>query len=365
MASFFVKKGNIIRLESKESSTTYDKLPVGHYLVQFHPDLGFYLEPVESGSLPKKIYGGHKKDADRVMQTFLSRPHSTGVLLVGEKGSGKTMLAHLISDSATKLEIPTLIINQPFTGDHFNNFLNEISQSCVVLFDEFEKVYDKEKQPMILTLMDGVFSGQKLYLLTANDKWKIDSHMRNRPGRLFYMLEYKGLEADFIREFCNDTLVNKQNIEGVCAIANLFQDFNFDMLQALIEEMNRYDETASDALRLLNCKPELDSKGNYLISLTPPVGKVIGQFTESWVGNPMVGSIQLQYGLGPKDSEGDYTSYPDTEFTIKDLISMDPDTGVLTMLNKAGFGLTLVKDLPKSFSFHDLPHAARMSALAL
>ena len=78
--------------------------------------------------------------------------------------------------------------------------------------DEFEKTYTKEGknyQAKILTLFDGVYSSKKLFLLTCNDKSKMDSHMLNRPGRLYYLLEFHGLDQAFIREYCEDNLIRK------------------------------------------------------------------------------------------------------------------------------------------------------------
>jgi len=106
--------------------------------------------------------------------------------------------------------------------------------------DEFEKVYttgadehgrwrgDANYQAKLLTLLDGVYSSRKLFLLTSNSKNSMDSHMMNRPGRLYYMLEFNGLDASFVEEYCEDNLVQKEYIPAVTAISSLFESFNFD-----------------------------------------------------------------------------------------------------------------------------------------
>jgi hypothetical protein len=96
--------------------------------------------------------------------------------------------------------------------------------------------------------------------MTCNEVHRINDYMRNRPGRIFYAINFDGLDAAFIREYCEDNLKNKQNIESVCRTAVMFERFNFDILKALVEEMNRYNETASDALELLNAKPHGNSQ---------------------------------------------------------------------------------------------------------
>ena len=55
-------------------------------------------------------------------------------------------------------------------------------------------------QDSLLTLLDGVYVNHMLFLLTTNDKFRVSSHMRNRPGRIYYVLDFYGLSDDFIRE---------------------------------------------------------------------------------------------------------------------------------------------------------------------
>jgi hypothetical protein len=363
MASFFVKKGPYLVLESEEATVKFERLPVGTYVVQFNPMAGFYLEPIEVSALPEKIYGTHRQDAKRILNTFLDRPRSTGVLLSGEKGSGKTMLTRLISHEAAERGMPTLVINTPYTGDNFNTFLSEISQPCVVLFDEFEKVYDKDSQPGLLTLMDGVVKSQKLYLLTTNDKWAISFFMRNRPGRLFYMLEYTGLSTDFVREYCQDNLKNKSQIESVVTVTHLFSEFNFDMLQALVEEMNRYGETVSEALRLLNVKPDTTTREEYEMFLVDPTGQDVDMGEDNiWPRNPMLAPLHHTFGIGEKDEDGDFSSYKTVRFTPEQIIQVTPNEGKIKLRNQEGFTITLVKVKPKPFDMGVAYRAAELGA---
>ena len=267
----------------------HSKLPVGSYTIKLDPYENFYFEQVDSFILPSKLYGETDKQATRMINTFMDRPNATGVLLTGEKGSGKTLLAKTLAVKCAEQDIPTIIINTAWHGDKFNTLIQSIEQPCVILFDEFEKVYDDEEQEAILTLLDGVFPSKKLFVLTSNDKWRIDQHMRNRPGRIFYMLDFRGLDTQFVTDYCNDNLNNKDQIENVCRVGTMFSEFNFDMLKALVEEMNRYDETAQEAIKMLNAKPQSDEGGTYKITLRVG-GKVIPEDEVSpkkWNGNPL------------------------------------------------------------------------------
>jgi hypothetical protein len=225
-----------------------------------------------------------------------------------------------------KLCCPTIVINAPWAGDKFNTFIQTITQPCAILFDEFEKTYDeRDAQEAILTLLDGVFPSKKLFLLTCNDKWRIDQHMRNRPGRIFYLIDFKGLDAEFITEYCEDNLNAKEHIPRICQIASLFGEFNFDMLKAVVEEMNRYGESPSDAMRILNTKPEFDGGSDFTIHLTKG-GKTI-KVEDKFHGNPLSRGIEFWYDMDPEDDDSDSDRM---YLTSSDLLSLDGKTGKFT-----------------------------------
>lgn len=267
MSAIFLKRGNTFRVTSKESLDSYELLPALTYALRSNPMTGLYLEVIDNFELPSKIYGDYKKDANRLLSTFEARKGTTGVLLAGEKGSGKTLLSKLTANMGLERGYPVIVINDAYCGEQFNTFIQDIEQRAILVFDEFEKVYPKESQEQILTLLDGVFSSTKLFIFTSNDKYKIDIHMQNRPGRIFYMLDFYGLDEAFVKEYCEERLNNKTHIRSVLNTKMLFDAFNFDMLQALVEEMNRYNESASQALRYLNIKPSGTANTTFEVKL--------------------------------------------------------------------------------------------------
>lgn len=256
----FVKDGKSLLPIDESYLASIAEIPVGNYVVKFNALKNtFYLDAVDEFNLPSKFYGDTIANADRILSTFSDRSGTTGVLLSGEKGSGKSLLAKTVSHKAAQeLNMPTLIINTSFHGDIFNSFMQSIHQPVVVLFDEFEKVYDDDSQEGLLTLLDGVFPSKKLFILTCNLVHGINTHMMNRPGRLFYAFEFNSLSQTFIEEYANDKLKNKAFVKELLAVAVSFGGFTFDMIQAVVEEMNRYNETPREVLNVLNVSPKTE-----------------------------------------------------------------------------------------------------------
>jgi hypothetical protein len=306
--TYFLKQGNSYTVSKKEALDLHDHLPAGNYVIKKNEMTGqMFLEAIDKFEFTGKVYGDTMKRADRILHSFEDRPAATGVMLTGEKGSGKTLLAKMLSIKGYEKDIPTIVINAPWCGDAFNSFIQSIEQPVIVVFDEFEKVYDEHEQEAMLTLLDGVYPSKKLFVLTCNDKWRVNQHMRNRPGRVFYSMEYKGLEADFIREYCEDNLKDKEHIEKIIGIAGTFGQFNFDMLKALVEEMNRFGETPQEAMLMLNAKPEYSEESRYKIKLMIN-GEEMAEtnFDEKeWHGNPLNKRVHINYKSFEKDDDGE------------------------------------------------------------
>lgn len=365
----FLRNGNTYRSAAEEMLDMHEQLPAGNYVIKQDLMKNFYFEQVDSFTCSTKIYGDTTRNAERMIRTFHDRPNSTGVLLTGEKGSGKTLLAKTLSMKCAEEGIPTIIINTNWNGDAFNTLIQSIEQPCMILFDEFEKVYSHNEQLAILTLLDGVFPSKKLFVLTCNDKWRIDENMRNRPGRIFYMLDFRGLDVEFITSYCNENLDNKLQIENVCRVSTMFSEFNFDLLKALVEEMNRYKESAQEAIKMLNAKPQSDTGGTYKVTLKI-AGKIVPEnevAPREWDGNPLSEEAfkirKVAANSVNDDDDDDEVGLDNTasaalsvrdeyhHFTYLHLKNVDPKSGSFTYTNDTGASVTFTK-VKKEFHYH-------------
>lgn len=252
----FTRAGGMFRAATHTDVIT--ELPAETFVVSKDIN-GYYLEMVTPMTVVSKLYGDVETKVDRVMRTYEDRSAGTGVLLSGEKGSGKTLFAKKLSQEMRDRGHPTIVVTQPHAGDDFNALLKSIQQPYMLFIDEFEKIYaDKSDQAYMLTVLDGFIEGKRLAVVTVNDFYGVHDMMKNRPGRFYYHMRYGGLGEEFIRDYCSQNLAG-DGTEDVVRYASMFHMFNFDMLKAIVEEMNRFKAPLKDVIDIINASPSYSS----------------------------------------------------------------------------------------------------------
>lgn len=247
-----------------------EKLPAGIYTLMTDIKVGYYFKRTnDKFQMPSKVYGSTSDHSKRILNTFENRSSNTGVLFSGAKGSGKTLLTKKICNEAIDKGYAVVIINTPYIGDSFNTFIASMPQNIVFLFDEFEKTYaTEEEQNALLTLLDGVFNRQNLFLLTSNTP-SINQYLINRPGRIFYSLEFKSVvEDDVIKEFCTEKMQRKEYIADILKVKRMSSEFNFDIMAALVEETNRYNESPLVLADMMNITKSISTWIEYIPTVT-------------------------------------------------------------------------------------------------
>ena len=222
-----------------------DKLPLGTYDVMFNPQTGYALQKRKDMTVPTKLYGEHEKLADNMIRRYDSLDKNFGVILGGRKGTGKTMLARLVSTKLMEKDIPTIIVSE--NTPNLPSFLQSIEQKVFVLFDEFEKVFEKnytdnngeiDEQTQFLPLFDGLVNNKHFYMITINNYDKLNEYFLGRPGRFHYDIQFDEIALDEIKEILQDQLTIE--VENITKLASILFNFNvnYDQLMAIIDELN-------------------------------------------------------------------------------------------------------------------------------
>lgn len=315
---FVIRNKNVFM--ASDRGDEIPEIPVGYYTLCEHPMAGLYLQRVDDFDLPKKMYGNTIARADKITSTFLDRPgRTTGALLSGNKGAGKSLLSRAICVNAVAKGLPVIILEQPFAGPGFDNFMNSIKQPVVVFIDEFEKKYDEpEKQNALLSLLDGTGQGHKMYLMTSNSA-DVSTFLLNRPSRIFYHMQYKKLDEEVMLGYCADHLQNPDHLKKIQTLWALSTDMSFDILQSLVEELNRYPNV--DFLSLLD-DMNISMSGQMMKRFTLKEVTVDGERVRINEGqNAHVHLVYFQDG----DSQVATTVYLPLEMQMKLKAGMKPD----------------------------------------
>jgi hypothetical protein len=224
---------------------TYDKLPVGNYMLKYSEREGFFLIKKEQFVMPSKVYGD-QSIVNRWLTSWKHNSHKNlGILLTGLKGSGKTITAQKFCIDSN---LPVIIISSGFSGSDFVDFItNPKLGECIIFIDEFEKIYSEydrdNAQHDLLSIMDGNFSTKLIFLLTVNNE-NLNEYLVNRLNRIKYRKSYSDLEFETMEAVINDMLINKSHHESIYEFFEKVNMRTFDLLTNLIKEMNLFDEDA-------------------------------------------------------------------------------------------------------------------------
>ena len=143
-------------------------------------------------NLPPKVYQTRKDKVfvNRVLKNFYSsEKNTTGVLLTGDKGTGKSVTAKILAKEA---QLPIIVINSDTKEKYLEEFFKKFDQPVCILFDEVDKNFNTQQ---MLTFLDGMHkTAKKLVIMTANNEDNLSNFIKNRCSRIRYYRHYNMLE---------------------------------------------------------------------------------------------------------------------------------------------------------------------------
>ena len=243
---------------------TYDYLPAGYYRVEYNNMSGYSIKKMDREfEVDEKVYGVNRNKVNKVLNSYKLFNRNLGVLLSGDKGIGKSMFAKMLGIACVKQGIPVISITQSTPG--LAEFLEDLNQEAMFLFDEFDKTFGNENnfenvsQSSLLTLFDGTSaSSKRLFVVTCNDLFNLNDFLVNRPGRFHYHFRFDYPNGNEIREYMQEKLDKTawKHIDEIISFAEKV-NLNYDCLRSIAFEMQT-GLTFGEAIKDLNIIAEDD-----------------------------------------------------------------------------------------------------------
>lgn len=242
-----------------------DNVPVGNWMLKFDSDRKvFYLEGSKPFTFPEKIYGNVDEDVKFYAEAYKGSGKNLGLIFNGEKGSGKTLLATLLTK---ELGLPVVMITAGYRGTDFVKFMDDIPNPVIVMIDEFDKIYSQDYeddngqrvsgQTDLLRIMDAGNANKKLFILTSN-RLTLSEFMINRPSRIKYSQTFDTLTDEVVEDVLQDRLSKELEHlkKDFFEVINVYGSFNLDSLLVMVDEVNRLKISPKRAIKRMNMVPE-------------------------------------------------------------------------------------------------------------
>lgn len=211
-----------------------------------------YLKEDKDFEFPAVYYLGDSDShfVNKIINSFNNtKKLTTGVLLSGLKGSGKTLMAKKI---AIDSNLPIIVVDKNIPASEVEPFFAKITTNVCVIFDEIDKYWNTR---YLLGFLDGVKpSCKKLVLCTCNDEEEINEYLNDRCSRIRYKKTFTCLTKEVILNIMKDVLGNNDKAKSATEfIYNSIKVVSYDNVIMFAEEVkNNPDDSYESILEDMN-----------------------------------------------------------------------------------------------------------------
>ena len=245
--SEFIKVGE--RIVNKPTGLDYDLVNGKVYNLKWDRYNGMsYFEEDGSLSLPSKVYTTKSDDIFiKRVNTYFQKTSklSTGVMLSGIKGTGKTVMAKVIAKNSN---LPIIVVDEDYPTGRINDFFRKFETPVTIIFDEVDKHWDTED---LLGWLDGVqTNAKKLVLFTCNNEDRVNDYLKDRCSRVRYIRHFEANDnARFLREILRDKGIAEDKIKDTYTfIVNNFGLLSIDNILSFIDEKLLFPELSNEEI---------------------------------------------------------------------------------------------------------------------
>lgn len=234
------------RIEESSGITPVDSVkPAVYRIVVTDRGQVHLLHDRERFTMPPKFYGAHEEIVQDVLQAISSTDASVGVLLVGEKGNGKSLCMEDLANHAIDAGRPVLRITNAVPKEVLT-YVHQTIGAAAFLFDEFATSYFEAKQRNeLIDFFSDKAMVNCLFIVAQGDEQKIPSDYQNRPGRFLFRIKVSNPTPVVVEEIVKDLNVNPKlhdTLVEYCISAEL----NMDSIRSVIETTNRIPVSHDD-----------------------------------------------------------------------------------------------------------------------
>lgn len=146
-------------------------------------------------------FGRHEARLEIISNRYSINNPSMGVLMVGLKGSGKSLFAEDLGNIlVTRDAVPVIMVTDALPASMIREVIKAVGP-CMVYFDEYGKTYNKiEAREKLLPLFSDSDMRGVLFVITGNHFGEFNDAVMDRPGRFRYRMQFDGLSPEMVME---------------------------------------------------------------------------------------------------------------------------------------------------------------------